>query len=73
MGYFIYLAATYDSGAYGACTYQGDCTTATGVGAPDTGFLSQPQVMVPLILGAAILIAALILVAKKVIRKAKRG
>jgi hypothetical protein len=69
--YLLYLGAAYDSGAYGACTYQGDCTTTSAVGAPDTGFLTQPQIMVPLILGLAILIAAIILVAKKLLRKSR--
>ncbi len=71
MEYYFYLAATYDSGAYGACTYQGDCTTTTAAGAPNTGFLTQPEVMAPLIIGGAVLIAALILITKKIIRKVR--
>jgi len=72
--YLLYLGATYDSGAYGACTYQGDCTTGAdpNIGAPNTGFLTQPQIMIPLILGLAVLIAAIILVAKKLIRKSRK-
>jgi hypothetical protein len=72
LDYLLYLGAAYDSGAYGACAYQTGCTTADGAGAPDTGFLSQPQVMVPLILGLAVLIAAMILVTKKVVRHLKK-
>ena len=66
--YLLYLGAAYGSDAYGACTYQGDCTTSTGVGAPDTGFLSRPEIMVPLILVLAVLIAAFILATKKIVR-----
>jgi hypothetical protein len=72
--YLLYLGAAYDSGAYGACTYQGECVTSTTpgtVGAPNTGFLTEPQIMVPLILGLAVLIAAIILVAKKLLRKSR--
>jgi len=70
--YLIYLGAAYGNGAYGACTYQGDCTTTADggtIGAPNTGFLAKPEIMLPLIIGLAVLIAAIILVMKKVVRQ----
>src|SRR5687768_5914158 len=78
MEYFIYLAAIYDSGVYSACAYQQDCitttttsSTVTSFGAPSTGFLYQSQIMIPLILGLAILIAGIFLMVKKAIRQVR--
>lgn len=67
-----YFAQTYDESVYGACAYQDttDCSS-TAVGAPNTGFLLQPTFMIPAILGGAILIAAAILLVKKIVRKTR--
>ncbi len=63
----------YGTDAYGECAYQTGCATGTSApGAPDTGFLSKPEIMLPGILGLAIVIAALILLAKKLVRAIKR-
>lgn len=65
----------YGTDAYGECAYQTGCTTGseTGApGAPDTGFLSKPEIMFPAILGLAIVIAAVILLTKKLVRAIKR-
>lgn len=70
-----YFAQAYGSDTYGGSTYQctgEDCQTqtTTEVGAPSTGFLnSGPEIMVPVILGASVLIAATVVAIKKLSRR----
>ena len=68
-----YIAQVYQENAYGTCAYQDttDCNSTAVVGAPNTGFLMQPTFMIPAILGGAILIAAIILIVKKIVRKTR--
>jgi len=69
----IYFAQAYDANAYGTCAYQDttNCSSTAVVGAPNTGFFLQPTFIIPAILGGAILLATLILVVKKIIRKTR--
>jgi hypothetical protein len=58
----------YSCGAYGSGAYSaGECgtTPATGGGLADTGY----NILLPLALGAALIIAAAILIVKRIVRK----
>lgn len=60
-----YLAANYGDGVYGANVYSEDSTISTSTPTPigwlaDTGY----NILIPLALGTAILIAAIILIIK---------
>ncbi len=56
----------YSCGAYGAGAYgEGGCVAATSGGLADTGY----NILLPLALGGALIIAAGILIAKRIIRK----
>jgi len=69
--YNNYFAQAYGTSTYGGGTYQctgTSCQTQT-VTVPNTGVLYQPTFMVPAILGGAVIIAIVILIVKKIIRK----
>lgn len=75
---FYYLAQVnnqYGSDAYGGGSYQcneGDASCQT-VQAPSTGFLSSgPEILVPSILGASVIIAVIVVLIKKRLQKPKK-
>lgn len=75
-------ARVYDEGVYGGGTYQNtatECQTGQepgtntgGVGAPNTGMLSDPWVIIPVILIASVAVAAIVLGIKKLTRRARQ-
>lgn len=74
-------ARVYDEGVYGGGTYQNAATecqtgqepgTGGGVGAPNTGMLSDPWFIIPVILVMSVAIAAIVLGVKKLTRRTKQ-
>ena len=75
------LAIAYGEGVYGADVYQStntqETTTETAqpvndVSAPSTGFInSGPEVLAPVILGASIVVAVVVVAIKKRVRKSR--
>lgn len=70
-----YFAQAYGSDAYGGSTYQcsgENCQTTQEVGAPSTGFFnSGPEILVPVILGASVIVAAAVVFIGKLTRRQK--
>jgi len=65
------LVGQYSCGVYGANTYDSACTTTTGGGDTNGGFLADTgyNILLPVALGAAILIAGAILLVKRLKRR----
>ncbi len=66
------FGTTYGEGAYNSTTYNGKNQTSTGTntnsgGLADTGY----DVIIPVALGAALVIAGVILLVKRLLRKKK--
>lgn len=63
----VRILGAYGCGAYGANTYNGQCTTGTG----DGGFLADTgySLLLPMALGVALIIAAVILLVKRIVRR----
>lgn len=69
-----YFAQAYGSDVYGGNTYQstGEVQQTEEVGAPSTGFFSSgPEILVPTIIGASVLVAVLVVAIKKLVRRPK--
>lgn len=66
----IQILGAYGCDAYGANAYSAACTTSTGTdtggGLADTGY----NILLPLALAAALIIAAVILIVKRIRRRA---
>lgn len=64
-------AADYNCGAYGAGTYQNStCGASTGSGSPLDGLANTGyDVLIPIFLGVALIVAGAILFAKRWLRK----
>lgn len=76
IGPLVQFAASYDCNAYGRGTYNNsDCTTTTDPNAPpqDGGLLPDTgwNIIIPVTLALALILAASILFAKKLIRHHK--
>ncbi|NCC19911.1 hypothetical protein EOM33_02505 [Candidatus Saccharibacteria bacterium] len=65
----IYFAQAYNDGVYGGKVYQYVASESDSVGVPNTGFFqSGPEVIVPVILGVSIVIAAIVVLVRKSLR-----
>ena len=76
MNMYFFIAA-YGSQAYGTCAYGVDAQTCTAAtpGAPNTGLalLTEPQILLPLIVGLSLMIASLIYLVKRARRRSRRN
>lgn len=82
--FIIYFAQAYGEGLYSSDVYQSTGTTPSGqtetngqtvqdATAPSTGFInsSGPDILVPVILGASIVVAVVVTVVRKQLRKSR--
>lgn len=65
------ILGEYNCGAYGAGTYDGACTTGSNSGGSlaDTGY----NILLPLALGLALVVAAAILIVKRLRRRSNKS
>lgn len=59
----------YNCGAYGAGTYDGACTSNSNGSLADTGY----NILLPIALGVALIIAAAILIIKRIRRRSNKS
>lgn len=67
------FGTTYGEGAYNSTTYNGKNQTSTGANSNSSGGLANTgyDIIIPVALGAALVIAGVILLVKRLLRKKK--